>query len=63
MSTVVFQTHTGSVLSGTVGDRRLVLKEADEYGRPTLEVIDVQSTAGPFIDKIVYRRAAKWRNY
>ena len=47
------------MLTGTVGDRRVILlMEGDRWskGRPVLEVIDTKITDGPKIDRIVYKK-------
>lgn len=49
--------QVGKILSGTVGDRWVVLRmDGDKYskGRPVLEIIDTVPKPGPGTDKIVY---------
>ena len=51
-----FQHYEGRVLTGNVGNRRLLLKEYDENGRPRIEVVETKFEPGPYIDMIVYKR-------
>ena len=47
------------MLTGTVGDRRVMLLfEGDRWskGRPVLKVIDTKITNGPKVDRIVYKK-------
>ena len=43
------------MVSGNVGNRRLLLKEYGEAGRPTIDVIETKLEPGPYIDQIVYK--------
>ena len=47
--------QNGRVVSGNVGNRRLLLKENGEAGRPTIDVIETKLEPGPYIDQIVYK--------
>ena len=47
--------QAGRVITGNVGNRRLVLKSHGVDGRPSIEVIETKFEPGPYIDQIVYK--------
>lgn len=49
------QHQAGRVITGNVGNRRLVLRSNGVDGRPSLEVIETKFEPGPYVDQIVYK--------
>lgn len=51
----MIQFQAGRVITGNVGNRRLILRTNGPDGQPSLEVIETKFEPGPYIDQIIYK--------